>query len=210
MGDVPDQLDLGDEELINLGRDAVDRDDLLVALGVPVLGGVLDQVVADRHHQVGVLEPGHLVVAGLEPDGPQGLRILVVDQPLGHERLGHRNAGRLGERSQRAAGVASMAPLPASATGFSAASISSAARWSSRPPGSGCTLGWRGSGEASSGLHHHVLGQLEMSAPGLLGFGDLECLADDLGDDLRLQVVEEFQVASMHRRVVMRLKVFEA
>ena len=32
---------------------------------------------------------------------------------------------------------ARIAPLPASAIGFSAASISSAARWSSLPPGSG-------------------------------------------------------------------------
>ena len=44
-----------------------------------------------------------------------------------------------------------IAPLPASAIGFSAASIMSAARWSSRLPGSGWTGARRGSGEASSG-----------------------------------------------------------
>ena len=43
---------------------------------VPVLGRVLDQVVADRDHQVGVLEPGHLVVARLQPDGPERVRVL--------------------------------------------------------------------------------------------------------------------------------------
>ena len=67
---------------------------------------MLDQVVADRDHEVGVLEPGHLVVAGLEPDRAERLGILVVDEPLGHERLGDRNSGVVDERPQRPAGVA--------------------------------------------------------------------------------------------------------
>ena len=60
---IADQLDLGGVERVDLRRRGVDHDDLLVALGVPVLGRVLDQVVADRQHDVGVLEPGHRVVA---------------------------------------------------------------------------------------------------------------------------------------------------
>ena len=60
----------------------------------------------------------------------------------------------------------------------------SAARWSSRIPGSGWTGSRRGSGEASTRARHHVLGQLEVGGAGLLGFGDLERLADDLGNDL--------------------------
>ena len=79
--------------------------DLLVAARVPVLGRVLDQVVADRDDHVGVVEPGHLVVARLEPDGAQRVGILVVEQALGHERLGHRDPGRVHERAQRPAGV---------------------------------------------------------------------------------------------------------
>ena len=106
VGDVADQLDVGDEVLVDLGGDAVDHDDLLVAARVPVLGRVLDQVVADRDHQVGVVEAGHLVVAGLEADRAERLRVLVVDQPLGHERLGHGDAGVVDERAQRAGGVA--------------------------------------------------------------------------------------------------------
>ena len=46
--EVADEVDLGDEVLVDLGRDAVDADDLLVALRVPVRRRVLDEVVADR------------------------------------------------------------------------------------------------------------------------------------------------------------------
>ena len=46
--DVADELDLGLEVRVDLGRDGVDEDDRLVALGVPVLRRVLDEVVADR------------------------------------------------------------------------------------------------------------------------------------------------------------------
>ena len=73
--DVADELDLGDEVLVDLGRLGVDDDDLLVALGVPVLRRVLDEVVADRDHDVGVLEAGHRVVARLQPDGAERLRV---------------------------------------------------------------------------------------------------------------------------------------
>ena len=65
VGDIPDQLDLREIELIYLRGHAVDDHDLLVPAGIPVLGRVLDQVVAHRDHQVGLLKPGHLVVPGL-------------------------------------------------------------------------------------------------------------------------------------------------
>ena len=106
VGYIADQLHLGNEELVNLGVDAVDHDDLLVAARVPVLRRVLDQVVADRDHQVRVLEPGHLVVAGLQTDRPKGFGIVEVEEALGHEGLGHRDAGRLCERAQRPTGAA--------------------------------------------------------------------------------------------------------
>ena len=73
VGDVADQLDLGDEELVDLGGDGVDHHDPLVAVGVPVLGRVLDQVIADSDDHVSVLEARHLVVAGLQADRAQGV-----------------------------------------------------------------------------------------------------------------------------------------
>ena len=73
--DVADQLDLGREERVDLRRDRVDDDDLLVALGVPVRGRVLDEVVADREHDVGVLEPGEGVVARGQADGAERPRV---------------------------------------------------------------------------------------------------------------------------------------
>ena len=47
---------------------------------VPVRGRVLDEVVADGDHHVGVLEAGQRVVARLQPDGAERVRVLVVEQ----------------------------------------------------------------------------------------------------------------------------------
>ena len=63
--DVADELDLRHEVLVDLGGQRVDADDRLVAVRVPVLRGVLHEVVADGDDQVGDLEAGHLVVARL-------------------------------------------------------------------------------------------------------------------------------------------------
>ena len=74
--DVSDQLDVCDEVVVDLGRRGVDAENPLVTSRVPVLGRVLNQVVANRQHEVGVGEPGHLVVARLEPDSAEGTRIV--------------------------------------------------------------------------------------------------------------------------------------
>ncbi len=103
--DVADQLDLGHEVLVNLGRQRVDADDLLVPARVPVLGRVLDQVVADGQHHVRLVEAGHGVVAGLEPNGAERLGRVHRDQALAHERLGHRDAGGAHELAQRGGGA---------------------------------------------------------------------------------------------------------
>ena len=81
------------------------HDDLLVAPGVPVLRRVLDEVVADRDDDVGVLEAGHRVVARLQADGAQRLGVLVVEQALAHERLGDRDARGAAELAQRGRGA---------------------------------------------------------------------------------------------------------
>ena len=99
--EVADQVALGHEVLVDLDRGGVDADDLLVLLGVPVLRGVLDEVVADRDHDVGVLEARERVVARLQPDRPERARVLVVEQPLAHERLRHADPGGARELAQR-------------------------------------------------------------------------------------------------------------
>ena len=45
--DVPDELDLGNVVLVDLGGHGIDHDDLLVAPGFQWLGRVLDEVIAD-------------------------------------------------------------------------------------------------------------------------------------------------------------------
>ena len=88
--------------------------------------------------------------------------------------------------NSRSAGAAPtrMTPLPASTTGLIAPRMSSAALSSSCALGSGRRSVVRaGSGSASTMRGHDVLGQLDVGRARLLRLGDLERLADDLGDD---------------------------
>ena len=76
-------------------------------------------------------------------------------------------------------------PLPASTTGLIAERMIETALSRSGADGSGLRICVRaGSGTASSGRRHHVLGQLDVGRAGLLRLGDLERLAHDLGDDV--------------------------
>ena len=90
--------------------------------------------------------------------------------------------------NSRSAGAAPprTTPLPASATGLTAPRIRSAAFSSSRAAGSGRAWRRRGSGSRVDLRRHHVLGQLDVRGARLLGLGDLERLAHDLGDDRRV------------------------
>ena len=63
--DVADELDLRLVERVDLGRLGVDVDDPLAPVGVPARRCVLDEVVADRHHEVGAIEARQDVVACL-------------------------------------------------------------------------------------------------------------------------------------------------
>src|SRR3954451_23728963 len=102
--DVADELDLGLEVLVDLRRLGIDDHDLLVAPGVPVRRGMLDEVVADRDDHVGVFEAGHRVVARVEADRAQRMAVVGIDDALAHERLGDRDAGRAAELAQRGRG----------------------------------------------------------------------------------------------------------
>ena len=53
---------------------------LLSRFGFQLLRRVLDEVVADGDHHVGVLEAGQRVVARLQADGAERVRVLVVEQ----------------------------------------------------------------------------------------------------------------------------------
>ena len=185
-GEVADEVDRGDEVLVDLGREGVDAHDPLVALRVPVRGRVLDEVVADRDHHVGLLEARQRVVARLHADGAERVRVLVVEHPLAHERLGDADAGRAGERAQG---------------GRRAGAGDAVAGQHDRPVGAadeldrGQQLLAAGLGVAEGVAHgersgvdarrHHVLGQLDVRRPGLLRLGDLERLAHDLRDHPR-------------------------
>ena len=54
MGQVADHLDLDAVVLVDLGWDEVDVDDALVGTGIPEPGVVLDHVVAEGDHEVGL------------------------------------------------------------------------------------------------------------------------------------------------------------
>ena len=54
--------------LVDFGGQRVDVDDGLVAVGVPHVGVVLDHVVADADHHVGLLEREPRQVARLQAD----------------------------------------------------------------------------------------------------------------------------------------------
>ncbi len=89
---------------------------------------------------------------------------------------------RTNSRSAGAA-FARITPLPASATGWTAPRIRSAARSSSRAGGSGSTDALARQRLALDLGGHHVLGQLDVRGARLLALGHLERLADDLRDD---------------------------
>ena len=186
VGEIADQVDRGDEVLVDLGGDGVDADDPLVAPRVPVLGRVLDEVVADGDHHVGVVEAGERVVARLQAHRPERARVLVVEHPLAHERLGDADAGRVGERAQR---------------GGRPGAGDAVAGEHDRMPGRadladrrvqllGARLGPPPAAARRQRLgvdrrRHHVLGELDVGRARLLRLRDLERLADHLGDHAR-------------------------
>ena len=78
------------------------------------------------------------------------------------------------------------APFPASAIGCAAWRMSSAARAMSAEEASGCTGSVRASGSPCVSAAITSSGSSYVGGSRLLGLGDLEGLADDLGDDRRV------------------------
>ena len=146
-------------------------------------------------HHVGLVEPGH---ARSRPTGgppsPSALSLSAGSRPLPMKvSATGMPVARTNSRSAGAA-FARITPLPASATGWTAPRIRSAARSSSRAGGSGQHRALARQRLAVDLGGHHVLGQLDVRGARLLGLGHLERLAHDLGDDLRV----------LHARVPLR------
>ena len=149
---------------------------------------MLDEVVADREHDVGLVEAGHLVVARLEPDRAERLRVVVgssrplpmnvsaTGMPVERHELAQRRGGAgahdavAGERNrvERAADqVGGLQQLARGGLGLDGLAARQRLGVDLR--------------------RHHVLGQLDVRRARLLGLGDLERLAHDLGDDRRVR-----------------------
>ena len=184
---VADQLDLGHEVGVDLGREGVDADDRLVAVRVPVLRRMLHEVVADRDHQIRDLEPGHPVVARLEPDRTKRLGVAGVHRALAHERLRDGDPGGAYELAQRRRGAAADHAIARERHRVER-SADQVRRLQKLARGG---LGLNGfatrDGNRVEITRHHVLGQLDVRGTGLLRLRDLEGLADDLGDDVRVR-----------------------
>ena len=151
---------------------------------VPVLGRVLDEVVADGDHDVRLGEAGELVVALLQADGAERVRVGVVERALAHERLGDRDAGRARELAQRGRRTGAQDAVAREDDRPARLADQLAARSSSTRGGLGQRRRAARQGGRLQRLGHDVLGQLEVRRAGLLRLGHAERLAHDLGNDL--------------------------
>ena len=156
---------------------------VLSPLRVPEAGVVLDHVVAERDHQVGLLDGPYGVVPGLEADGEEAALVVHVDTALGHEGADHADAGALDELAQ-------LLGRPA-ADGAVAGEDDRPLGGLDGRPGlvDDLVVGDRppeavggGIGSASTSWSAMSSGSSMRQAPGLLGLGDADGLAHDLGD----------------------------
>ena len=85
---------------VDLGREPVDVDDLLVGLGIDPDRVELLQLIADRDDDVGVVEPEVDVVVPHEPQRPDAVGVVVGHDAFAVEGVGHRDAELLGEPHQ--------------------------------------------------------------------------------------------------------------
>ena len=185
--DVADQLDLGDEVLVDLGRHASRcRRSSCRARGSSARASARpgrSRSRAPRRRRRS--RPSSSRPTGGRPSrAPCGSSAGSRPLPMNVSATGMPVA----RTNSRSAGVAPprITPLPASATGLSAPRIRSAAFSSSRAWGSGCDGLAARQRRRVDLRRHHVLGQLDVGRAGLLGLGHLERLAHDLGDDVRV------------------------
>ena len=96
---------------VDLGREAVDVDDLLVAVGIDANRIEFLELVADRHDRIRLVESEVHVVVAHEADGAQRLRVVVREHPLAVEGGRNRHAQSLGKADQRRTGVGPSRPV---------------------------------------------------------------------------------------------------
>ncbi len=169
---------------VDLGREPVDVDDLLVAARVDADGIELLELVAHGHQHVRLIEAEIDVVVAHEPHGAQGLGVVVGQHALAVERRHDGERQPLGEPLQRRPGPGPGRPVAGQHDG------------APRPPQHGDRPGHlvgrglvraRDADREGPGVDRgrrllDVLGNGQVHGAGSLGSGQLECLADHLGD----------------------------
>jgi hypothetical protein len=122
--------------------------------------------------------------ASSKPARSQRPGIFVVEQALGHERLGNRDPGRVDESAQCTRSVRADRAAPCQRDRALGVGDDLRRLLELAGPGLGLYRVAPGEGRGVERLRHHVLGELQVGAAGLLRLGYLEGLADDLRDDL--------------------------
>ena len=97
---------------VDLGRLEVDVDDPGRPVVVPEARCVLDEVVADAHHEVRRVERHVDVVAALKAHGEQAVRVRHRHRPLAHEGVDDADPGLVGEAPELAGGTLADGPVP--------------------------------------------------------------------------------------------------
>ena len=161
-------------------------DDGLLRPAVPEGGRVLDQVVADRDDHVGLAQRRDDVVLALEADGEEAVRVAPGHRALAHEGIDDADAGELGEALELGRGALTDGAVAGDDQG-SLGARDRVHRAGHRPViGAGAPGLDRGDRRARGLVFGDVLRQLDQHRARLLGLGDLEGLAHDLGNVVRL------------------------
>ena len=186
IGDVALNVDLDLIVAVHLGRPEVDMDDGLFHAAVPESRRVLDQVVADRDDHVGLAQCGDDVVLALEAHGEEAVLVAPWHCPLAHEGVDHADAGEFGEAPELGRCALSDGAVAGEDHG-ALGTYDRVHRAGHRlVVGAGAPRLDRGDGRACRLVLGDVLWQLDQHRARLLGFRDLEGLAHDLGDVVRL------------------------
>ena len=159
-------------------------DDLLVPAGVDPDRVELLEFVADADDHVRIVKPEVDVVVTHEPDGTEGVRVIVGEHTLAVKRGRHRETQQLGEAQQRVGRSRTGCSVPGQDDG-SLARVEHCGR-----PRDLRRRGLIGSGRIDVKRHQllgdegglNVLWHTEIHGSRPLGLGELERLADHLGD----------------------------
>ena len=184
--DVTRDVDRGLVVVVDLGRPEVDVHDLLRRALVPEGGAPLDQVVADRDHDIGLAQRHQDVVLALQPDREQAVRVGARDRALAHEGVDHADAGVLGQPLELGGGAFAHRAVAGEDQRVLGVQDDVERGRHRLVVGARPARLDRRERLAARLVLHQVLGQLDHHGAGLLGLGQLERLAHDLGDVVRM------------------------